>query len=111
MSTPEMPDRTASLIAQLHGLIALLKSKPGLPLGRFTHADVRYIAGSAAEVDEAARILGVTAAWNEERTQYSAEYATGPNVSYEAHWTTPEHMASYNEHMARWDHTQGGAPA
>jgi len=103
-------DLNAGLRVQLAGLIALLESAPDLPLGQFSHADVRYIAGSAAEVDEVAQILGTAAAWNENRTQYSAELVIGPNVSYEAHWSTPEHMASYTEHMARWDHTQGGAP-
>ena len=104
MSESETPDLTASIIAQLRDLIVLLETTPGLPLGRFGITDVRYHAEAAAEVDEAARILGVSAEWNEKRTHYRAERRIGPNVSYEALFITPEHSAAYREHMAGFHH-------
>lgn len=110
MNEPRNRDLRAGLVAQLRELIALLESTPGLPVGEFGTTNVTYHAGSAEAVDEAARKLGVTPEWNEERSHYRTTRRIGPNVSYEALFITSEHQAAYERHMAGFHHGDS-APA
>lgn len=103
--------QTASLITQLHGLIRLLQTHPDLPLSAFGDTGVRFYVKSAAEVDAVAAELLVAAAWNRDRTHYSAIYPFGTNVSYGAVYITAEHMEAHGAHMAAFRPAQVKAVA